>query len=445
MTQKAKVSVIIPVYNVECFLRQCLDSIVNQTLREIEIICVNDGSTDESPEILAEYAANDGRFRIFAKKNEGLGAASARNYGLDNACGEYVSILDSDDFFELDFLEKMVQKADESSADIVICGGMEYDNRNGKKAKVASILNAGVIPDKAVFSYRDCPNDIYQLSQGMAWNKLYRYEFLQKHNLRFQRIKYTDDAYFTFAYMVLAQKMAVINESLVYYRVSSGSSQTDGLARCPESSYLPYKALKASLIEWGIYDAVKQSFVNCATAFLRYFYEKINTYEAFKYLHDTFCNEVFQLLDIEGHDPDYFYDRRLYQWYKQVADHTAEELAFMAARSYGSDNTTASLRFQFPYDVIARDSRIVLYGAGPMGRHFYSQIMLSGYCDVVLWVEKENPSQLSYIRKVPEIEGAEYDTVLIAYVQPKLIGDAIVYLNCIGVPNEKIIIGGVNT
>lgn len=441
MENKIKVSVIVAVYNAEHFLRQCLDSIAGQTLEEIEIICVNDGSTDSSPAILDEYARRDSRFRIYSKENEGLGGASARNTGLELAGGKYISILDSDDFFESDMLQKAFRRAEDTEADLVVFGGCEYDERNGNICKVNSILNEKALPEKDVFSYRDCQDQIYQISQGMAWNKLYRRTFLQRSHVRFQKVKYTDDAYFTFSHMVLAGRIAVVNEPLCYYRVNSGVSQTDGLADYPDSSYIPYITLKSSLKEWGIYDDVKQSFVNCAAAFLRYFYDKINRFEPFQYLHNRFREEIFRALDISGQREDYFYDKRLFMWYSHVMEYTAGEMAFRCARAYGSGNATGILRFEFPYKQIPRDSRIVLAGAGIMGRYYYTQLVLSGHCNVVLWAEWENPSQLNYIHSYDEVKKAEFDYALVAYVQPGLIEKAVSFLKKTGIPDYKIILG----
>jgi len=438
-----KVSVIVAVYNTGKYLRQCLDSIVNQTLRNIEIICVNDGSTDNSLDILNEYAALDKRIKVVSKENEGLGAAPARNLGLTMIRGEYVSVLDSDDFFELDMLEKMVQKAEETGADIVMCAGMEYDNRNGCKIKVQSILNQNIIPEKTVFSHKDYPNSIYQLTGGMAWNKLFRRTFLDKHNLRFQRIKYIDDAYFTFANMALAEKIAIVNEPLAYYRIYSGSSQTDGLDAYPESSYLPCVELKKSLIDWGIYETVKRSFVNCAASLIRYIYDKIGTFEAYEFLHNKLRDEIFSALDISNQPKDFFHDFRMYQWQKQVSENSAGKLAFMAARALSCGNTTTALRFKIPSSIPA-NSKIVIFGAGIMGRHFYSSIISSTHCDVVLWCGSEYLGKFSYIRDISEVNNVEFDFVLIAYTQPHLIKNAIDYLNSMGVPNEKIILGGID-
>jgi glycosyltransferase involved in cell wall biosynthesis len=440
--QSVKVSVIIAVYNAERFLRQCLDSVAGQTLRDIEIICVNDGSTDGSLAILQEYEAKDGRFRVFTKENEGLGGASARNYGLEKARGTYVSILDSDDFFEPHMLESLTRRAEETAADIVVCAGVEYDDRDGSMIEVPSILNPKVVPNKPVFSYKDCPGGIYQLTQGMAWNKLYRRSFLKKRGIRFQRIKFTDDAYFTFAHMVLAERIAVVDEVFCYYRQNSGTSQTEGLSDYPDSAYLPYITLKASLIEWGIYETVKRSFVNCAIAFMRYFYDKIGRFEPFEYLHDKYQNKVFDALDISGHAADYFYDGRTYLWYRQVSENTAGALAFKSARAHGSDTTTGILRFPFPYDSIPHGSKIAIIGARVLGKHLYSQALLRDYCDVVLWADEDNPHKLSYIHGFEDLKKVVFDFALIAYAQQNLIDDAVAFLKSAGVPDERIIFGG---
>lgn len=435
------VSVIVAVYNAEKYLRQCLDSIVGQTLKEIEIICVNDGSTDASIKILEEYASKDERVSIISKENEGLGGASARNMGLRHAKGEYVSILDSDDFFDPYMLEKAVKRADETKADLVVFGGYEYDTRNGNTYTVASILNEKVVPEKEVFSYRDCKDSIYQLTQGMAWNKLYRKSFLDKHDIEFQKIKYTDDAYFTFSHMVLAERISVVKEFLCYYRVNSGISQTDGLTNYPDSAYIPYIELKKSLVEWGIYEAVRKSFVNCAAAFMRYFYDKIIRYDSFSYLHDKCRDEVFDKLDICTTPRTDFYDDRVWLWVRQIKENSAGDMLLKSARAHGSDATTGILRFQFPYEKIPRESKIALIGAGIMGRHFYSQIMLSGYCDVICWVEQENPFELSYISEMDVLREKKFDYAVIAYVQPRLIEPALMLLQEIGFDKEKIIMG----
>ena len=124
MKQAVKVSVIIPVYNSEAYLKECLDSVVHQTLQDIEIICVDDGSTDASMDILQKYAQKDERFRILEQQH--LGGGAARNLGLKEAEGEYLSFLDSDDYFELDMLQKIYLRCKEKKADVGVFGVMCY-------------------------------------------------------------------------------------------------------------------------------------------------------------------------------------------------------------------------------------------------------------------------------------------------------------------------------
>ena len=112
----AKISVVVPVYNVEAYLERCLDSLINQTLSDIEIICVNDGSTDSSPEKLEEFAKKDSRIKIINQENGGLSAA--RNTGIEAATGEYIGFVDSDDYVDLDFYEKLYNAATSHNADI---------------------------------------------------------------------------------------------------------------------------------------------------------------------------------------------------------------------------------------------------------------------------------------------------------------------------------------
>lgn len=122
MKQAVKVSVIIPVYNSEAYLKECLDSVVHQTLQDIEIICVDDGSTDASMDILQKYAQKDERFRILEQQH--LGGGAARNLGLKEAEGEYLSFLDSDDYFELDMLQKIYLRCKEKKrmwVSLVLC------------------------------------------------------------------------------------------------------------------------------------------------------------------------------------------------------------------------------------------------------------------------------------------------------------------------------------
>ena len=123
------VSIVVPVYKSEKYIKECLDSLLNQSYSDLEIICVNDGSTDDSLSVLESYASADTRIKLYTKQNEGKGAASARNLGLSHATGTYVMFLDSDDFFESDMIESLVSRAEEFSLDLVVCSADRYDDK----------------------------------------------------------------------------------------------------------------------------------------------------------------------------------------------------------------------------------------------------------------------------------------------------------------------------
>ena len=163
---EVKVSVIIPVYNVEKYLRECIDSILNQTLHELELICVDDGSTDGSLEILQTYEKKDNRVTVLTQHNQGAGAA--RNKGLQIAKGEYLSFLDADDFFAPGMLEEAYRKCKSVSADVCVYQVLRYDDTTKKTWFDKGSFRKEFAPNKEVFSYKDMPDHILDSFQNWA-------------------------------------------------------------------------------------------------------------------------------------------------------------------------------------------------------------------------------------------------------------------------------------
>lgn len=174
-----EISVIIPVYNVEQYLVQCLESVCNQTFADIEIICVNDGSTDSSADILDEYSKRDKRIRVITQHNQGL--AAARNSGLEHANGEYIYFIDSDDYIELDALEKLYKNIISNGSDMVlfkfqIVDDFQNVHKRGVEFKIDKIF-ADVDYDNFTFTYRDVKRHVMN-SAFSACLKLYRKDFI---------------------------------------------------------------------------------------------------------------------------------------------------------------------------------------------------------------------------------------------------------------------------
>ena len=154
MNCNGKVSVVVPVYNVESYLEKCMDSIVGQTYSNLEIILVNDRSTDGSCEICEKYAGRDGRIKLISKKNGGL--SDARNAGLDAASGEYLFFVDSDDFLELNAISELVSRAKAYEADVVVCNYTYAHEKDGNLIPLRSSAEALEVYETGTDFYRQC-------------------------------------------------------------------------------------------------------------------------------------------------------------------------------------------------------------------------------------------------------------------------------------------------
>lgn len=222
MVQNPKVSIVIPVYNVAPFLRQCLDSAVNQTLQDIEIICVNDGSTDASPEILKEYAAKDPRIKIINKENSGYGASM--NRGLQMATGEYFAVLESDDFCMLDMYETLYNTAKQFDADIVRSDYFDYTTQNQQIN-----LKAQQMSKKYSYYYRPiCPNEEQEVYLFVMhnWTGIYKMSFLREHQVQYNETpgaSYQDNGFF-FQVFAWAKKLVYVPRPFYCYRIDNAGS-----------------------------------------------------------------------------------------------------------------------------------------------------------------------------------------------------------------------------
>jgi glycosyltransferase involved in cell wall biosynthesis len=171
-----KLSIIVPVYNAEKFLDKCLESLKNQTIKDIEIILVNDGSTDNSLEICNKYAQNDSRIKVLTQKNSGQ--SKARNVGIDNSNGEYIAFTDSDDWVDLDYYEKLVESCEKHDAEIA-CASIIRERKNTRKYRVKYTETLDVTDEQEKIDVARVPNMCY------VFNKVYKKSLLERLNLRF--------------------------------------------------------------------------------------------------------------------------------------------------------------------------------------------------------------------------------------------------------------------
>ena len=217
-----KISVIIPVYNTEKYLKECLESIINQTLTDIEIICINDGSTDNSLDILNSYANSDKRIKVFSQKNQGQG--TARNYGMKIATGDYIHFMDSDDILELNTFEDSYRICEEKNLDFIFFKLTNYDDEKEKyyndEHYTMSKLHEKV--GDTIFNYKDLDDLIFNIAV-MPCNKLYNHDFIKKFDIKFPENLIFEDNIF-FWNVLLNAKRVLFHDKYLYTRRRHGSS-----------------------------------------------------------------------------------------------------------------------------------------------------------------------------------------------------------------------------
>lgn len=318
-----KVSVIIPCYNVEKYLHQCLESVLDQTLRDIEIICVDDGSSDGTLEILKEFQEKDDRIRIIEQKNAGAGAA--RNNGLRAAKGEYLSFLDSDDFFEPDMLEEAYHSAEKYGSDFVVFNSDQYHMDKEKFVQTSWVLRMSDIPPYMPFTYRQLTGNIFKTFVGWAWDKLYRRSFVVDHNLWFQEQRTTNDMLFVFSAVVTAKRISIVKKVLAHQRRGSSESLSVTREKSWHCFFDALNALKARLEEEEIFWEVEKDYINYALHFSLW---HLNTLAepTHQLLQDKLCSEWFAALGIKDKSEDYFYDHKEYEQFENLMkQHEKEE------------------------------------------------------------------------------------------------------------------------
>lgn len=312
---KIKVSVIVPVYNAQDYLEQCIVSILAQTLQEIEVICVDDSSTDRSLEILKKYEKEDSRMRVLTQPNSGAGAA--RNRGLSQASGEYLSFLDADDFFEPDMLELAYAKAKEDRADMVVFKSDQYHTDSDQFVQVAWTLREKEIPPYTPFNHRQMTDNIFKVFVGWAWDKLFSREFVEKHHLIFQEQRTSNDLLFVFSAVALAKRITIVPKVLAHQRRDA----KDSLSKTRENSwhcfYDALTALRQRLTDEGLFPETEKDFINYALHFslwnLRTLAEPTKTK-----LGKKLVSEWFNTLGISGKKQGYFYKQNEYKEYTEV-------------------------------------------------------------------------------------------------------------------------------
>ncbi|TAH69970.1 MAG: glycosyltransferase [Anaerolineaceae bacterium] len=413
-----KVSVIIPVYNVENYLKDCLMSVVGQPISNIEIICVNDGSTDKSKDILERFAQKHDNIKIIDQENQGL--SCARNVGLMEAQGEYVYFLDSDDMMEEDSLTKMYEYSRANELDVLYFDAktvydlpelkdkyMNYQNAYSRSRAYGIYFNGQELMKEFVESKE------YYVSVCLQF---IRRDFLLKEGIIFYPHILHEDNLFTFQCMMLAGRVAHIADYFFIRRIRHNSIMT--IKRKFENFHGLYTTHKEMLT--FLHKAKTNSVL----------YDSI----VFSILDDVYnmaCNIYIYNLDKEERNKCELYGKAEYY---QVKQNIENRMPLYKKNEYPC-----------PFYLLERDCRIVLYGAGNIGRKYYIQINESKYATIVDWVDKNyrklQEEQLP-VNPIISLVNKEFDYIFIAVADEKSAKEIRNELHLLGISNNRIIWNG---
>lgn len=274
---KTKISIIVPVYNTGKYLEKCLESIKNQTLSDIEIICINDGSNDDSKQIIENYVLTDSRFKLINQNNKGQSAA--RNTGIEKAQGEYIGFVDSDDFIDSKMYETLYNNAKKNDTDISMCSFIMHDDKNNKESQNDPYMSLNIFPKKlenVIFDYNQTLDFIFRICVSPC-NKIYKNDFIKNSKFKFiENLNYEDNVFFLDAY-TSAKRVSIIKEPLYFYRYTSDTSISHS-NKYDEKKLDFFKIFELEeeiLKEKNIYSNIKDYFEKSKKNTLIYWYKKI--------------------------------------------------------------------------------------------------------------------------------------------------------------------------
>ncbi len=313
------VSIVVPVYNSAAYLPEMLDSVLGQTYGNLEVICVNDGSRDDSLEVLRRYAARDARVKVIDKANSGAG--DTRNRGIAAATGEYLCFVDSDDFIEPHAIERLVEAALGSGADAVIFGMDFYNDETGEFSHHDGAIIKEAIPARRNFEAAEIEH-FYKNVIGYTVNKLYRTKLLTENGIAFPKIGAHEDMPFTYVALSAASGIYYLDEVLYHYRREREGSLSDDTNEQYRYMVQALVCMREMLAERGLWERNERNFVNYALHMCRWKNNSI-PFDLAKEFREDCRKEFFGELGISDKEPSYFYctiERKYYEWTSKGAE-----------------------------------------------------------------------------------------------------------------------------
>ena len=256
-----KVSVVMPIYNAGDYLTRAIGDILQQTLPELELICVNDGSTDNSLSIIKSFMKKDQRIKLINQQN--AGTSVARNVGIEAACGQYIIFLDADDFYEKNLLKLLYDAAEKDNLDVAVARFDIYNDSQDKYSVPMEEPHSGIFVGGSVTSKNEHPDFILSSTTGYVWNKLFKTTFVKNMELAFDPELYVfEDVCFVCSALALAERVARIDDTLIHHRVYSEQSRARLFRKYYSQVPVVYKKLKDFLMHRGLYIPLKKGYLN---------------------------------------------------------------------------------------------------------------------------------------------------------------------------------------
>ena len=312
-----------PIYNAANYLKPALDSVLSQTLSEIEVICIDDGSTDSSLEIIKNYQESDERVRIVTETN--AGPALARNNGIKRARGKYISFLDADDFLEPTFLEALYVASEEGNLDIAIANYDIYNSRKARFEDAREPERTDVFTSERVTSKNEHPDSILSSTTGAAWNKLFRRTFVEEKGLAFLTdVKTYEDVYFVACAMSLAERVGKVHKVLVHHRIHSEQSRARFLGKYYSHVPVVYQKIKEFLMQHGMYAPLLKSYLNLSAGRCYKIFNLLSG-DSKKSLWDMLHTGYAELLGWQGRESSDFEKEEVYAFTAFVQLYSFEE------------------------------------------------------------------------------------------------------------------------
>ncbi len=306
------VSVIVPVRNAETHLREALTGISQQNLTDLDIIIVDDGSTDASPAIIAEFAAADPRVRVIAGPAIGS-AGAARNAGLEIARGDFLAFLDADDRFSPLLLTKLYGKAIADNADVVVNRFRVFDEYGAEPVTMDWGLRTDHVPARTPFTPDAAGDALFYAFGPVAWNKLFRAELIQSHGLRFQELPRSNDLFFSFAALACAERISYVARPLIDYRVGNTGSLQGSADRSPLDFAEALRALKGWLNASGLDDRFGGALANEAVEVCLSALDRAPSWTAFCQIDTALRGGLLAELGVLGREPSGFVSAGLFR------------------------------------------------------------------------------------------------------------------------------------